>query len=157
MKLERTNKKSPGRDEGPGQITRLQSCGCSQKRTQTYRKGRGCSWWGVDAHGGYRPRAARPETSLALHSGAVDLNVYVPIKSLQACPTLWSLMDCSPSGSSVRGILQARILGCHFLLQEIFLTQRSNLHLLGLLPWHADYLPLAASGKPVDPTSLGHI
>ena len=31
-------------------------------------------------------------------------------------------MDCSPSGSSVPGILQARItgVGCHFLLQEIF-------------------------------------
>ena len=65
MKLERTNKKSPGRDEGTGHITRLQSRGFSQRRTQTYRKGRGCSWWGVDAHGGYRPRAARPETSLA--------------------------------------------------------------------------------------------
>ena len=94
---------------------------------------------------------------LLLHSGAVDLNVYVPIKSLQACPTPWSLMDCSPSGPSVRGILQARIPGCHFLLQGIFLTQRSNLHLVGLLPWHADYLPLAPSGKPVDPNSLGHI
>ena len=34
----------------------------------------------------------------------------------------------SPPGSSVPGILQARILevGCHFLLQGIFLTQGSN-------------------------------
>ena len=29
----------------------------------------------------------------------------------QSCPTLCNPMDCSPSGSSVRGILQARILG----------------------------------------------
>ena len=27
----------------------------------------------------------------------------------QSCPTLWDPMDCSPSGSSVHGILQARI------------------------------------------------
>ena len=29
----------------------------------------------------------------------------------QSCPTLWHPMDCSPPGSSVHGILQARILG----------------------------------------------
>ena len=28
----------------------------------------------------------------------------------QLCPTLFDLMDCSPPGSSVHGILQARIL-----------------------------------------------
>ena len=31
-------------------------------------------------------------------------------KSLQACPTLFDPIDCSPPGSSVHGILQARIL-----------------------------------------------
>ena len=31
-------------------------------------------------------------------------------KSLQSCPTLCDSVDCSPSGSSVHGILQARIL-----------------------------------------------
>ena len=31
-------------------------------------------------------------------------------KSLQSCPTLCDPMDCSPPGSSVLGILQARIL-----------------------------------------------
>ena len=31
-------------------------------------------------------------------------------KSLQSCPTLGHLTDCSPAGSAVRGILQARIL-----------------------------------------------
>ena len=28
----------------------------------------------------------------------------------QSCPTLWDPMDCSPQGSSVHGIIQARIL-----------------------------------------------
>ena len=38
--------------------------------------------------------------------------------------------------------------GCHFLLQGIFLTQGSNLHLLCLWHWQADSLPLAPPGKP---------
>ena len=33
-------------------------------------------------------------------------------KSLQSCPTLCYPMDSSPPGSSVHGILQARILEC---------------------------------------------
>ena len=42
-------------------------------------------------------------------------------------------MDCSPPGSSVHGILQARILAgvsCHSLLQGIFRSQGLNPHLL---------------------------
>ena len=34
----------------------------------------------------------------------------VPAKLLQSCPTLCKPMDCSPPGSSVHGILQARVL-----------------------------------------------
>ena len=46
----------------------------------------------------------------------------------QSCRTLCHAMDCSLPGSSVHGILQARItgVGCHALLQGIFLTQGSN-------------------------------
>ena len=36
--------------------------------------------------------------------------VYVCVLAAQSCPTLCNPMDCSPPGSSVRGILQARIL-----------------------------------------------
>ena len=38
--------------------------------------------------------------------------------------------------------------GCRALLQGIFLTQGSNLHLLHLLHWQAGSLPLAPPGKP---------
>ena len=38
---------------------------------------------------------------------------------------------------------------CHFLLQEIFPTQRSDLCLLSLLLWQADSLPLAIPEKPL--------
>ena len=39
--------------------------------------------------------------------------------------------------------------GCHFLLQKIFLTQGSNLHLLFLLKWHVDSLPPNNLGNPI--------
>ena len=35
---------------------------------------------------------------------------HVCVLVAQLCPTLWNPMDCSPSGPSVHGILQARIL-----------------------------------------------
>ena len=58
---------------------------------------------------------------------------WITVLGAQLCPTLCNLMDYSPPGSSVHGILQARILSCHFLLQGIFLTQESNSPLLCLL------------------------
>ena len=39
--------------------------------------------------------------------------------------------------------------GCHALLQGIFLTQGSNLQVLGLLHWQADSLPLSHQGSPI--------
>ena len=52
-------------------------------------------------------------------------------KTLQLCLILFDSMDCSPPGSSVHGILQAKNTrgGCHAFLQGIFLTQGSNLRL----------------------------
>ena len=40
----------------------------------------------------------------------LEENVCIHAKSLQSCPVLCAPMDCSPKGSSVHGILQARIL-----------------------------------------------
>ena len=39
-------------------------------------------------------------------------------------------------------------MGCHFLLQRIFLIQGSNPRLLDLLYWQVDSLPLVPPGKP---------
>ena len=49
-----------------------------------------------------------------------------------SCPTLCNPMDCSLPGSSVHGISQGKNsgVGCHALLQGIFLTQGLNLGLL---------------------------
>ena len=72
-------------------------------------------------------------------------------KLLQLSPTHRNPMDCSPPGSSVHEILQVRILewvGCHFLLQGIFLTQGLIPHFLYLLHWQAGSLPLGHLGSP---------
>ena len=62
-------------------------------------------------------------------------------------------MDCSPPGSSVHGIFPGTGVGCHFLLQEIFLTQGLNPHLLCLPDWQADSLPLSHLGSPFNSVS----
>ena len=52
--------------------------------------------------------------------------------SCSGMSTLCDPMDCSPPGSSIRGILQVKNTGvdCHSLLQGVFLTQELNLGLL---------------------------
>ena len=58
--------------------------------------------------------------------------------------TLCDPMDCSPPGSSVQEISQARILEwAAFPSPGIFQTQRSNPSSPHLLHWQADSLPLA--------------
>ena len=56
-------------------------------------------------------------------------------------------MNYSQPGSSVHGILQARILKWVAML-SFRETQRSNLHLLSRLHWQAGSLPLLSPGKP---------
>ena len=64
-------------------------------------------------------------------------------KLLQLCPTLCDPMDCSLPGSSVYGDFPGKNtgVGCHTLLQGIFLTQVSNTHFLCLLHWQVDSFP----------------
>ena len=66
---------------------------------------------------------------------------------LQSCLTLCNVMDCSPPGSSVHGIYQARILEwvAVSFSRGIFPTQGSNPH---LLHWQVDSLPLCHLGSP---------
>ena len=58
-------------------------------------------------------------------------------------------MDHSPPGFSVHGILQARILGCHFLLQGIFLTKKLNWCRLCLPRWQEDSLSMILLLSPI--------
>ena len=102
-------------------------------------------WWGTESGsdqrvhvgggpgpgpraGGCSPSHRRPSTERPLLIGL-------------GASALCDSMCCSPPGSSVHGIFQARIqVGCHFLLQGISPTQKSNLH---LLYWPVDSLPLS--------------
>ena len=65
----------------------------------------------------------------------------------QSCPTLCNPTDCSPPGSSVHGILQARNtgVGCHALLQGIFPTQASNPRLQKFLASAGRFFTASAS------------
>ena len=75
-----------------------------------------------------------------LHPWPNPTTVLCAFMRAQSCLTLCKPMNCSPPGSSVHGILQARILpGCHFLLQGLFPTKELN---LCLLHRQADFLPL---------------
>ena len=73
-------------------------------------------------------------------------------KVLQSCPTLCNATDCSPPGSSVHGdsLGKSTRVGCHALLQGIFPTQGSNLHLLHLLHWQAGSLTTSATWEAHD-------
>ena len=73
----------------------------------------------------------------------------------QSCPTLCEPVGCSPPGSSVHGILQARILEWVPMPSSkvIFQTQGSNPHLLCLLHWQAGSLPLVPPGPHYMDTS----
>ena len=66
----------------------------------------------------------------------------------QSCLSLCGCTDCSPPGSSVHGIFQARLLPW-VADHRIFLTQGLNLSLFCLLLEQADSLPLASPGKPI--------
>jgi len=64
----------------------------------------------------------------------------------QLCPILCDTMDCSPPGSSVHGIFQARILEWVAISysRESFQTKDQN---PCLLCWQADSLPLSHKGS----------
>ena len=65
-------------------------------------------------------------------------------------PVLCDPMDRSPLGSSVHGLLQARVLEWVAMLSSgIFLTQGSSSDLLSLLNWQGVSLPLPTPGKPL--------
>ena len=76
--------------------------------------------------------------------------VCVCIKSVQLRPTLCESMDFSPPGSTVHGILQARILEWVAIPSSRGSSQsRDRTHISCLLHWQAGSLPLALRGKPM--------
>ena len=72
--------------------------------------------------------------------------VVVVVKVTQSCPTLWDPTDCSPPGSSVHGILQARI------LEWVAIPISKDIPYPGIEPrspaLQADSLPFELLGNP---------
>ena len=79
-------------------------------------------------------------------------------KSLQSCPTLCDLVDCSPPGPAVHGDSSGKNtgVGFHALLQGVFPTEGSNPHLVCLLHWQGHSLPLMPPGKPIRSHAIMH-
>ena len=71
-------------------------------------------------------------------------------ESLQSCLTLCDPMDCRPPGSSVYGILQARILEW-VVISSSRGSSRPRDQTLHHLHWQADSLPLGHLGSSGDP------
>ena len=74
--------------------------------------------------------------------GMIKTCVCVCAKLLQSCLTLCDAMACSPPGSSVPGILQARI------LEWVALSSSRDLPNPGIEPVSLMFLPLVPPGKP---------
>ena len=85
-----------------------------------------------------------------LHLNMKELNSgnkIVQAKSLQSCPPLCNPRTCSPPGSSVHGILQARILEWVAMLSSRGSSQPRNwTRIFCLLHWEAYSLPLMPHG-----------
>ena len=70
------------------------------------------------------------------------------IEVAQSCLTLRNTMDCSQPGSSVHGILQARILeGAVMPSSRASSQSRDQTHVSCLLHWQAGSLPLGPPGR----------
>ena len=87
----------------------------------------------------------------------VSMRIYIPCSipfcalSLSRVRLLATSQTVAHQASLSMGFFSGKNTGasCHFLLQGIFLTQGSNLHLLYLLPWQVDSLPSHHQGSPV--------
>ena len=107
-----------------------------------------CLWIGecnsLDVKSSFRSRQTS-EMSVLL---VADLGRWM-CSVAQSCPTLCDPKNCSPPGSSVHVISQARILEwAAFPSFRGSSRLRSNLCLLYLLHWQVDSLPLCHQGSP---------
>ena len=105
---------SPGKNTGVGchfllQCMKVKSEGEVAQSCPTLSNPMDCSLPGSSVHGIFQARV--------LEWGAIAFSDLMPAvaaaaaaKSLQLCPTVGNHVDCSPPGSSIHGILQAKIL-----------------------------------------------
>ena len=106
-----------------------------------------CSWCRIIRHlCDYLPSSQDDLVSYVAHvcvGGGGDahaLTCVCTLSCVQFFETPWTLVHQAPL--SMGFFWQEYRSGCHFLLQWIFAIQGSNSHLLGLLHWQEDSLPL---------------
>ena len=125
---------------------------CSLENRNTWSAMR---WENEAGHAGRAAMRARRAVWTLSSGFQVSLNpVCVHAKSLQLGPTLCEHMDCSLPGSSVHGILQARMLEWVAMPSSrgSSWTKRSKPHLVGLLHWQASSIPISPPRKRWSPT-----
>ena len=93
---------------------------------------------------GRRGVSAPPPTFL---KAGVALLTVCSLSHAQLFVTLWMAASQAPLSMDSSGKKTRE--GCYFLLQGILPAQELNLHLLCLLRWQADSLPLCHPGSPV--------
>ena len=84
-----------------------------------------------------------------MYQGEID----VP-KLFQSCLTLCNPVDCSPPGSFVHGIVQARILEW-IAISRGSSPPRDRTYVSCLLHWQVGSLPLVPPGKPMESEAQG--
>ena len=85
---------------------------------------------------------------LGLHQSACSKGIFLgvvwPLSFVRLFVTPWTVAHQAPLSMGFPA--KNTGMGCHFLLQGIFLTQGSNTY---LLHWQADSLPLSHQGNPI--------
>ena len=89
---------------------------------------------------------------LSSHKSCVNHFHFMKVKVAQSCPVLHDRMNCSLAGSSVRGILHARILEWVGMPSPGDLLDPETEP--GSPAWQADSLPSEPAGKPINQNEL---
>ena len=120
-----------------------------EEMVSKYREQTNVIWSNMDATGDYRTKWSKSEIERQMPYGTTYALSQLTC-SLYLCAQPLSRVWLSASRLLCPCNFPAKNagVGCHFLLQGVCLTQGSNFHLLHLLHWQADSLPLCHLGIP---------
>ena len=114
-----------------------------------------CRVWGTENRYVWSERSEGKNSTLVSETTHLREQDAVRACLLNCCPSLCDLTDCIPPRSSVCGLFQARI------LESVAISSsrrsswpRDQTHLLCLLNWQADSLPLVLPGKRMQDEEL---
>ena len=91
---------------------------------------------------GFNPWSENPESCMVRPKIYIYETQDRPCVCAQSCPTLCNPMDCSPPGSSVRGIFQARIMKWVFISYSRGYFQLRDRTCIPCISWHRMPVPI---------------